>query len=201
MQRSQLLKISWILLVPFFAESPANPLDPQAVTHQEAASRIFNSVVFYDDQGAPWTLPMWVKTHKKPVLLIAWATWCGPCIQEMPSLKNLHHKMLGRLDVCPISIEAFSDGEKKSNKKKFGMPLFHSDNLSALLRGLGIHAVPAMLLFSPSGILLSHGIGAKKWDSPVEVRALEEKIKPFVPSVHSGKSPMVKPKKLGFRIQ
>ncbi|MDR2863125.1 MAG: TlpA family protein disulfide reductase [Puniceicoccales bacterium] len=41
----------------------------------------------------------------KPVLLDVWATWCGPCIQEIPTLRALHEELDKNFIILSISID------------------------------------------------------------------------------------------------
>ena len=41
-----------------------------------------------------------------------WATWCAPCMEEMPTLGALQRRFEGRLRVVPVSVDAESEREK-----------------------------------------------------------------------------------------
>jgi len=46
-----------------------------------------------------------------PVLLSFWATWCRPCVEEMPALTRLHRERPGGLRVVAVSLDAFLAGD------------------------------------------------------------------------------------------
>src|SRR5512142_3059718 len=45
----------------------------------------------------------------KPVLLNFWATWCAPCVEEMPSLVRLQQKMQGKVTVIAVRVDVDDD--------------------------------------------------------------------------------------------
>ncbi len=55
---------------------------------------------FLDPAGKPVTLATF---RGKPVLLNLWATWCGPCVKELPTLDALATREAGRLHVVTLS--------------------------------------------------------------------------------------------------
>ena len=53
----------------------------------------------------------------KYVYIDCWATWCGPCKQQLPALKQLEHKYKGK-DIVFVSISSDSDSNKWKNMVK-----------------------------------------------------------------------------------
>jgi thiol-disulfide isomerase/thioredoxin len=105
----------------------------------------------------------------KVVLLNIWASWCGPCKAEMPSLDRLQAK-LGGADfvVLPVSIDrgggpvvAFFYGQR--DLSHLGVYL---DANSGLANHLGIDGVPSSYLIDRGGHVVGELMGATEWDSP-----------------------------------
>jgi thiol-disulfide isomerase/thioredoxin len=103
------------------------------------------------------------------VLLNIWATWCGPCRSEMPSLDRLQaqHRHDG-LAVLTVSVD--SDGSLAVRRffEQSGIrnltPYLDADNATA--RAFGAHAIPTTLLIGRDGKVIGSIVGAMEWDSP-----------------------------------
>ena len=52
--------------------------------------------------------------RSRPLLLVFWATWCEPCVAEMPELAALHARQAGALDILGVSLDAFLHPAEKS---------------------------------------------------------------------------------------
>ena len=50
--------------------------------------------------------------HGRPTLLVFWATWCKPCIEELPDLIELHREAPGGLRVVAVSLDHFLSGDQ-----------------------------------------------------------------------------------------
>ena len=55
-----------------------------------------------DKSGKKWSLS---QLRGKPVLLNYWATWCAPCVEEMPSLENLAKRVGDDLHIVTVSVD------------------------------------------------------------------------------------------------
>jgi len=97
-----------------------------------------------------------------------WATWCLPCVREMPSLDRLAKVLKG----SGIEVVAISEDRKALEK----VPPFFADrgikNLDlyfdvrgALSRQLGADGLPTTVLITPDGEILGRVMGALEWDS------------------------------------
>lgn len=96
----------------------------------------------------------------KYVYVDVWATWCGPCRAEIPSLKAIEEKYHGKnIEFVSISIDVAKDHEKWKNfvtdKSLGGVQLFaDKDWNSDFMKGYGINSIPRFILIDPNGKVL-----------------------------------------------
>ena len=107
------------------------------------------------------------------VLLNFWATWCGPCVREMPSLERLQVRMAREdgFTVLAVSIdrrgwEVIQPFLKRLNLRK--LPVLH-DAGSRFITALGVKGLPTTILVSPDGRELGRLTGPAEWDTPEAV--------------------------------
>jgi thiol-disulfide isomerase/thioredoxin len=96
-----------------------------------------------------------------------WATWCGPCRREMPSIQ----RMMTRLGDVDIEVVLVNTAETEDEVFTFLgivapdlLPLMDSDGLVTELwqpRGL-----PATFLVDPSGLIQYQALGGREWEKP-----------------------------------
>jgi thiol-disulfide isomerase/thioredoxin len=96
-----------------------------------------------------------VAGHKgKWVVMNVWATWCAPCIHEMPELESLSRS---RSDLVVIGLAA--DGENESKIRSYARALKVSYPIVAgnttLTNAYGIKAFPTTLVYDPDGKLVA----------------------------------------------
>ncbi|MDE2447249.1 MAG: TlpA family protein disulfide reductase [Alphaproteobacteria bacterium] len=106
----------------------------------------------------------------KTVLLNIWATWCGPCRKEMPTLDRLQ-ATLGGPDfmVLPVSIDrqgmdAVSLFYADTGIKNLGRYIAPAANHA--LDALSVWGLPATLLLDRQGRELGRRSGSAEWDTP-----------------------------------
>jgi len=88
------------------------------------------------------------------------ATWCPPCIQEMPSIEKLYGEFKNEVVFLCISDERLSKIKKFKETKKYTFPMYKLDgNRPAQFMSRGI---PATFIVSDGKILLKH-IGGANW--------------------------------------
>ncbi|HEV7437566.1 MAG TPA: TlpA disulfide reductase family protein [Pseudorhizobium sp.] len=108
----------------------------------------------------------------KTVLLNLWATWCGPCREEMPALNTLQKDMGGAdFEVVAVNIDTGSDDKPKAFLQETGvdalayyrdssMDVFNVMKKEGLAFGL-----PVTLILDKEGCLVSAMNGPAVWDS------------------------------------
>ena len=93
----------------------------------------------------------------KYVYVDVWATWCGPCRAEIPSLKAIEEKYHGKnIEFVSISIDVAKDHDKWKNfvtdKGLSGVQLFADrDWNSDFIKSYGINGIPRFILIDPNG--------------------------------------------------
>ncbi len=102
------------------------------------------------------------------VLLNFWATWCAPCIREMPSLDRLQAKLGGEgLKVVAVSEDFTGLEVVVPFFKRLGLANLevYLDPDGALSRAVGVAGLPTTLLIDREGRLLGGLEGPAEWDS------------------------------------
>lgn len=100
----------------------------------------------------------------KVVLLNIWATWCGPCLKEMPSFK----KLIKEVDAENVVLLAVSIDQKRSDLlnfvKKNDYPFQYLHDPAAKVRSLFYGAVPATFIINKKGNVVAQVDGSIDWD-------------------------------------
>lgn len=112
------------------------------------------------------------------VLLNAWATWCYPCLIEMPGLELLYKKFKKeKFAVLAISIDTTGPRPVKRyiEENNYTFPVLLSPNgvFQNLYRTISI---PATFVIDKSGVIVSRIMGARQWDSPEAMKTFESLI-------------------------
>jgi thiol-disulfide isomerase/thioredoxin len=118
------------------------------------------------------------------VLVNLWATWCAPCVQEMPSLDRLQARLRDRLAVMAISEDsgarAVVDPFLATHRIE-GLAVYLDPNMAAE-QAFHPEGLPATYLVDPQGRILGLVEGGADWDSP----AMLERLEQYLPRGGSG---------------
>ena len=109
----------------------------------------------------------------KVVVLNYWATWCPPCIEEMPSLEKLHEALASKgLAVVAVSVdERFSDIERFVDEWNLTFTVLHDDGMK-VSRSYQTFKYPETYIIDRTGRLKSKVVGARDWVAPSVIRDL-----------------------------
>ncbi len=103
------------------------------------------------------------------VLLNIWATWCGPCVVEMPSIEALHRRFRDRgLRVVAVSVDdARAADDIRAFRERFGLTFEILHDAEGLIRrDYQTTGVPETFVIGRDGVIRRKVISAADWDSP-----------------------------------
>ena len=105
------------------------------------------------------------------VLLNLWATWCGPCVKELPALAKLQGSVPAGLVVLPVNVGRSTAAETESflashDAARLGV---YVDNNLALMRAMHVYGLPVTVLIDPQGRVVDRADGPADWDAPEAV--------------------------------
>ena len=115
--------------------------------------------------------------HHRFVLLNFWATWCVPCLKEMPDLEKAYQKMGSK----KLIVLAVGMGEDKSSISKFAekhdftFPMI-ADSTLEIARLYGVENIPITYLINPEGVIIGRALGIRDWASPELIEFMDSKL-------------------------
>ncbi len=111
----------------------------------------------------------------KVVLLNFWATWCPPCVEEIPSMERLHQLMKGK-DFVMLALNVEPNGPQvvpgflRNNSATF--PILFDDQ-KVVQKEYGVFRFPETFIIDKQGIIEDNIIGGRNWDDKTIVEYLE----------------------------
>ncbi len=107
----------------------------------------------------------------KVVLVNYWATWCPPCVAEMPGLQDLYNDYRGKVDFVFV---AHDEGEKVRNfmgKKEYSFPVYFEKSSSPDV--LSTESIPTTFIIDKKGKIVVQKTGAADWNGNATRELLE----------------------------
>src|SRR5207302_10478724 len=152
--------------------APSAEAGPQKGVDRTHKGKSAPNVAFNNPDGDETSL---AEFSGKPVLVNLWATWCAPCVKELPTLDRLSQS--GQ-DVAVVavsqdsgphaSVEAFLAAHKIVNLAAY------QDSKMGLSGGVGAEVLPTSILFDAQGREIWRYVGDLDWTSPEAARLLAE---------------------------
>ncbi|MGE1062510.1 TlpA disulfide reductase family protein [Megasphaera paucivorans] len=95
----------------------------------------------------------------KPVYLNFWASWCPPCVQEMPHIEHLQKEYGSKLHFVAVTVdENPSDAAYFIKKNSITMPVYTGD-LKAITQQYGVSAIPVSIIIDTNGKIIAKRVG------------------------------------------
>ena len=111
----------------------------------------------------------------KVVFLNFWATWCGPCRFEMPSMERLYKSLKGKgLEIVAVNLQ-----EDRKSVQRFvdehglSFPVL-LDSTGRIGATYGARSIPTTYVVDRDGFVIAGTIGTREWDTEDYVRFFEK---------------------------
>jgi thiol-disulfide isomerase/thioredoxin len=118
---------------------------------------------------------------EKPTLVHFWATWCAPCVEELPALVNASKNLRkSGFDVIVVSVDASASSKVPTFLAKHGLSgtTVYWDARSELYKRMSVQILPTTVLLAPNGVEKGRMTGAVKWQGESDARMLSKLTSP-----------------------
>lgn len=137
-----------------------------------------------DTKGKTWNL---ADLKGKVVFINFWASWCKPCVEEMPSMQKVNTFMASDQFVMLTILNNDQPSMADSMLARIGatFPVL-VDSRHQVSRAYGLTGVPETYIIDKQGVLREKFIGGVQWDSPQSIQMLGKYVAQY-PNIESSK--------------
>ncbi|GAB3173021.1 TlpA family protein disulfide reductase [Telluribacter humicola] len=178
--KSKFVKYTLVAVLVFFAVlavyysfSGSQPADGVASADESVATPVNPESLYLsltNLEGDPVQMD-----SSKLVFMNVWATWCGPCNMEMPSIQSLYdrYKNNDKIAFYIVSDEAPGTVVPFIKRKGYDLPFYQYEGMyPPQLNG---DAIPRTYLLR-NGQVIAEEIGANRWDDPQVIAFIEQQL-------------------------
>jgi peroxiredoxin len=114
----------------------------------------------------------------KVVMVHFWATWCPPCVEEIPTLDRLHHSLIGKdFEMLAVSVD---EGGTEAvtpfiQKNRLDVPVLFDPGRDVAGQ-YGTYKFPETYIIDRQGVVRYKAIGPRDWTDPANVQILQNII-------------------------
>jgi thiol-disulfide isomerase/thioredoxin len=119
------------------------------------------------------------KLKGKVIFINFWATWCGPCKEEMPSIEGLHQQFKEKDFIfltISVDYEGINPVKEYIKKYHYTFPVLLDPKCKALDLYQGVR-IPATFIIDKKGFLVGKVLGTKNWKSPEIISLVNDLFK------------------------
>lgn len=164
------LSIIGILIWTVSCNQSQRNTDQETAVNQvkvEKVSTVFRSKIKLNDlNGQSVDLEQY---QGKIIILNLWATWCRPCIAEMPDLIEMEQSLSDDFVLIAASDEDLTKINRFLEKRPIALNILQ---LETSMDQLGVYSLPTTLVIGREGELLETLVGAREWNSPEQLNQL-----------------------------
>lgn len=106
------------------------------------------------------------------VLINFWATWCPPCIAEMPSMQKLYNNYKGKVEFIFVTTDWYSDINPFLKKNNYTFKVYRPDD--GYPDFFNITTIPRTFLIDKEGNVIIDESGAANWNSDTVRKTIDK---------------------------
>lgn len=151
--------------------------EPEPMPYADWVGRTLQDTPFVDMAGQAQTV---AGLGPQPIVLNIWATWCPPCIKELPSLAALakskdYHVVAVATDRDSAVIQKYLTKQPWAHGE---MVIWHDPLARTIRKELGSFPLPTTLVVDATGIIRRVEVGERDWAHPKMRTKIEKALKP-----------------------
>jgi thiol-disulfide isomerase/thioredoxin len=162
MKTNTLVKLAAVAFAMALPTSPASAVTP---VKPQAPNPLLNKTIDLKFTAVDGTQVDLANLKGKVVLIDFWATWCGPCVGELPNVLKAYEKLHPKgFEIIGISLDSDKAKLEAFTKEKgMSWPQFFDGKgwKNEISTRFGIHSIPAMWLVDKGGKLVSTSVRGK----------------------------------------
>ncbi len=165
------ISIALMIAILFIAGCSTETSKVEDKANEKAPSKELSLIEKFDFRDLEGNKLDWAETKGKLVFVNFWATWCKPCIKEMPSVSEANIQL--KDDNVLFIVASDEDVDKISkfeSKHHYNFKLMQS---KASVFDLGIQALPTTLIINENGEIVFNEIGARDWASEKSIALIK----------------------------
>ena len=169
--------LAGMVLAPALAATQARAAGA-GIERLREASRPLPAFTFQDGDGAERTMASF---PGQGVVINLWATWCPPCVAEMPALERLARSLAAeRIAVLPFSSDRGGRAVVEAFYQRLGLTGLGIwlDPRGAAARAMGVRALPTTIIVDRGGQERARLEGDAAWDTAPFVAAIRRLVGP-----------------------
>ena len=171
--------LAGMVLAPALAATQAQGAGA-GIERLREASRPLPAFTFQDAEGTEKSM---ANFSGQGVVINLWATWCPPCVAEMPALERLARSLAAeRIAVLPLSSDRGGRAVVEAFYQRVGLTGLGIwlDPRGAAARAMGVRALPTTIIVDRSGQERARLEGDAAWDTAPFVAAIRRLVGPVV---------------------
>ena len=156
----------------FFIRMTSFPPSTIEKNEQLSLGNNANNWTLYDLQG---NVVKFSELNKKPVFVNIWATWCPPCIAEIPGIEEIYHEYKKEVNFIMVTNEDPGTVKQFLEKRNYeDLPVYFASGTPVEFSS---NSIPATFVVSRDGKIAVNKKGAARWNTGTTKNLLDELIK------------------------